>query len=73
MDTFLSDLELGQVFKEVSVGIRCLTDYYHDKKHRDLHCLVVSYGELSQEQMETALSALGSIFEDSGKDRETEK
>lgn len=73
VDTCLSDLELGQVFKEVSVGIRCLTDYYHDKNHRDLHCLVVSYGELSQEQMETALSALGSIFEDSGKDRETEK
>ena len=27
VDTGLSDLELGQVFKEVSVGIRCLTDY----------------------------------------------
>ena len=62
VDTRLSDRELSQLFEQAQVGIRCLTDYYHDRNHRDLHCLVVSYAGFQEDLMDRALQALGSIF-----------
>ena len=63
LDTELSDRELSAVFESQGLPIRCLTDYYHDKNHKDLHCLAVSYGDFQAGSMEKALHALESIFD----------
>ena len=62
VDTDLKDRELGQIFEDANVQIRCLTDYYHDHSHRDLHCLVVNYSEFQEDSLQKALNAFSQIF-----------
>ena len=62
LQTELSDADLGRIFQ--GTGIRCLTDYYHEKTHGDLHCLVISYGSFREDTMEKVLKALQFVFSD---------
>lgn len=63
LDTGLSDRALQDTLLSAGVRIRCLTDFYHDRSHQDLHCLVVNYGGLQEESLNRALEVLGSLFE----------
>ena len=61
LDTDLSDRTLGE--KMAGVSVPCLTDFYHEPGHGDLHCLVVSYGGMEEERVKNLLQALEDIFE----------
>ena len=63
VETSLSDRQLGQLFESEGLGIRCLTDYYHEKNHGDLHCLVVNYASFGEDTLPRALKALESLFQ----------
>ena len=62
VDTELTDEQLGRIFSFPSGAVRCLTDYYHGKRHGDLHCLVVNYAEIREDSMEKGLQALGEVL-----------
>ena len=62
VDTQLSDIALGEQLRQAGIPIRCLTDYYHDGGHGDLHCLVVNYSALGEEALQKTLQVLEGIF-----------
>lgn len=64
VDTELPDRDLQERFQEAGVEIRCLTDFYHDRNHGDLHCLVINYSELREESLEKALMVLRTVLEE---------
>ena len=61
LKTDLSDRELSRMLGPGK--IRCLTDFYHEPGHRDLHCLVVNYAGLREEDMEKMLRSLAGLFQ----------
>ena len=63
VETDLSDRQLGKLFEAEGLGIRCLTDYYHEKNHGDLHCLVVNYAPFGEDTLPRALKALERLFQ----------
>ena len=62
-ETELSDRELTDRLRQAGLSFRCLTDYYHERGREDLHCLVVNYGALGDENLEQMLSVLAGIFQ----------
>ena len=63
VDTALSDRQLRESLSSAGVPIRCLSDFYHEKDHQDLHCLVVNYSDFQQDTLEKALLALEHVLE----------
>ena len=59
--TPLSDRELTAALERAGIRIRALREYYHDSPE-DLHCLVVNYSGIKEENLEKALAALNSIM-----------
>ena len=62
LDTDLTDRQLGRKMAEAGVPIPCLTDFYQEPGHGDLHCLVVSYAGMQEKMMDGLLLALEGIF-----------
>jgi GntR family transcriptional regulator/MocR family aminotransferase len=56
--TELTDRELTQALDHAGIRIQALSEYYHDSR-KDLHCLVVNYSGIKEENLEAALEALG--------------
>ena len=61
LKTALPDQALGAMLRPA--GLRCLTDFYHQPGHRDLHCLLVNYAGLQEGDMEKICLALGAVFQ----------
>ena len=61
VDTQLTDRELIRRLEEKGIYVHALSDYYHENR-RDLHCLVVNYSGLKEENLEAALRELGSFM-----------
>ena len=66
VDTDLSDGQLRRALNSAGVQVRCLTDFYHERNHGDLHCLVVNYSDFQQDTLPRALGALQSVFAEAG-------
>ena len=62
VDTQLSDQELSERLLEAGIKVRTLGSYYHEKKHRDSHCLVVNYSGLREEALEELPRRLAGVF-----------
>ena len=61
VNTLLPDRQLTQALEQAGIRIRALSDYYHDSR-RDLHCLVVNYSGIKEEDLARALEALERIL-----------
>ncbi|MDD5863477.1 MAG: PLP-dependent aminotransferase family protein [Firmicutes bacterium] len=57
VQTDLSDRALSEKLEALGVRVRTLSSYYHDRTE-DLHCLVVNYSGLKEEQLSSVLSAI---------------
>lgn len=57
VDTRLSDDCLTGMLKEMGIRVKALSGYYHEGS-RELHCLVVNYSSLKEENLEIALNRL---------------
>ena len=62
LDTPLSDRQLREGLQRDGVPVRCLTDFYHDRNHGDLHCLVVNYSNFQEDTLEKTLSSMEKIL-----------
>ena len=62
VDTPLSDRELKDRLAGAGIRIHTLTDYYHTPDREDLHCLVVNYAGLNEDNLAAALNTLPDIF-----------
>ena len=61
VSTLLTDRQLTTALEQAGIRIRALSDYYHDSR-RDLHCLVVNYSGIKEEDLSRALEALERIL-----------
>ena len=59
--TELTDRQLTDSLAEAGIRIRCLSDYYHESR-KDLHCLVVNYSGIKEEDLSKALETLEGIL-----------
>ena len=59
--TSLSDPALTAALEGAGIRIRALSDYFHDSGE-DLHCLVVNYSGIKEENLAAALKALEEIL-----------
>lgn len=59
--TPLTDRQLTEGLSKAGVRIRALSDYYHDARE-DMHCLVVNYSGIKEEDLEQALKLLEDIM-----------
>ena len=64
--TPLTDRLLTEALAESGIRIRALSEYYHDTR-RDLHCLVVNYSGIREENLQKALDSLQKILQDRGR------
>ena len=61
VQTRLTDRELTRALADAGIRIRALSEYYH-KPTGDLHCLVVNYSGIKEEDLVKALKALENIM-----------
>ena len=61
VNTLLTDRQLTDALAEAGIRIRCLSDYYQDTR-QDLHCLVVNYSGIKEEDLKKALDGLKEIM-----------
>ncbi len=61
VDTALSDRALEQKLEDLGIRVTPLSRYYHDGTD-DLHCLVVNYSGLKEEQLAASLDAIRSAM-----------
>jgi len=61
VQTDLSDRELTAALDRAGIRIRALSEYYHDSS-RNLHCLVVNYSGIKEEELKRALESLKNIM-----------
>jgi len=61
INTLLTDQQLTQALDRAGIRIRALSDYYHDSRG-DLHCLVVNYSGIKEEDLDKAMEALEGIL-----------
>jgi len=59
--TPLTDQQLTDTLAKAGIRIRALSEYYHDAQE-DMHCLVVNYSGIKEEEMVKALESLESIM-----------
>jgi len=59
--TPLTDQQLTDALAKAGIRIRALSEYYHDAQE-DMHCLVVNYSGIKEEEMVKALESLESIM-----------
>ena len=59
--TPLTDRQLIQGLEQAGIRIRALSDYYHDYRE-DMHCLVVNYSGIKEEDLVKALELLENIM-----------
>ena len=59
--TRLTDRQLTEGLAKAGIQIRALSDYYHDARE-DMHCLVVNYSGIKEEDLVKALKALEDIM-----------
>lgn len=57
IDTRLSDESLTGMLRDMGIRIKAMSSYYHED-HRELHCLVVNYSNLKEENLKIALDRL---------------
>ena len=55
--TVLTDRQLTAALDAAGIRIQALSDYYHDSR-QDLHCLVVNYSGMKEENLAAALEAI---------------
>ena len=60
--TPMTDRQLTQALAEAGIRIRALSEYYHDARV-DMHCLVVNYSGIKEEELSKALESLKKTFE----------
>lgn len=58
VDTQWSDARLTGWLMELGIRIQALSSFYHASDPGDLHCLVMNYSGLEEQQLETALKRL---------------
>ena len=58
--TRLTDRQLTEGLAKAGIQIRALSDYYHDARE-DMHCLVVNYSGIKEEDLVKALKALEAL------------
>ena len=63
VDTALPDEVLTGKLLSAGIRVRTLSSYYHDRQHRDSHCLVVNYSGLRDEALEELPERLAGIFD----------
>jgi GntR family transcriptional regulator/MocR family aminotransferase len=56
-----TDRQLKEGLAKAGIRIRALSDYYHDARE-DMHCLVVNYSGIKEEDLVVALKLLESIM-----------
>ena len=61
VDTAYTDRELTEKLEESGIRVKALSDYYHERR-QDMHCLVVNYSGLKEEDLEKALRVLEEIM-----------
>ena len=61
VQTELSDRELTWRLSQAGIRVRALSEYYHDTGE-DLHCLVVNYSGLKEDNLKAALEQLEEIM-----------
>ena len=61
VNTQLPDRQLTEALERAGIRIRALSEYYHDSRG-DLHCLVVNYSGIKEEELSRALEALERIL-----------
>ena len=59
--TPLTDRELTAALADAGIRIHALSHYYHENRE-DLHCLVVNYSGIKEENLQKALDALNNIM-----------
>jgi len=59
--TPLTDLQLTEGLAKAGIRIRSLSEYYHDAQE-DMHCLVVNYSGIKEEDLVVALKMLEDIM-----------
>ena len=52
-----TDRELTQILDKAGIRIQALSEYYHDNR-QDLHCLVVNYSGIKEENLDKAMDSL---------------
>ena len=62
VDTSLSDRELTGRLEGAGIRVQALSDYYHQDRVEDLHCLVVNYSGVKEELLEKVLGLLPEIL-----------
>ena len=62
VETKLSDRELTRRLEEAGIRVQALSEYYHQERTEDLHCLVVNYSGVKEELLEQALGILPEIL-----------
>ena len=62
VDTSLSDRELTGRLESAGIRVQALSDYYHQDRVEDLHCLVVNYSGVKEELLEKVLGLLPEIL-----------
>ena len=62
LDTALTDRELTARLKAAGVRVQALSEYYHQVRTEDLHCLVVNYSGAREEHLEQALGILSELL-----------
>ena len=62
VDTDLTDARLRERLAPAGRQIRVLTDFYQQRDHRDLQCLVVNYAGMGDEVLDQCLKLLEGIF-----------
>ena len=58
VDTQWTDRQLTDWLLEQGIRIQALSSFYHDSSPGELHCLVVNYSGLEEEQLEQAMQRL---------------
>ena len=58
VDTGWSDARLTGWLMDLGIRIQALSSFYHDSSPGDLHCLVVNYSGLEEQQLASALQRL---------------
>ena len=62
VETQLSDRELTGRLEEAGIRIQALSEYYHQGRAEDLHCLVVNYSGVKEERLEEMMGLLPEIL-----------
>ena len=61
VDTALTDRQLTRQLAQAGIRVHALSDYFHNRPE-DLHCLVVNYSGLQEEDLQKALQLLNNIM-----------